>query len=184
MRVTIFFVDLVVCSQRSGIFRSDEYIDRRAADQPGIWIRESAAGLDLQRISDRVCRIPVAGRMAGRTLRTAPDPDPGSVVLGRSHIADRAAAFEHRPCHGLADRAAVCFRRRRVGDLSGSEPVCGPLDSDARAWRDQRIDLCRGGSRQRIDASHAELADYAPWLAGRLLVQRGWWALPQPSCGG
>ena len=53
------------------------------ADLAGVWARQPAAGMDLQRVSAGVCGVPGAGGMAGGALWAAPRADIWSAVVGR-----------------------------------------------------------------------------------------------------
>ena len=134
-------------------------------NQPRIRSRQCAAGLDYQRVSDRVCVIPSAGWVDCCTARATKSSYPGSAVVGRINAFDRAdpSADAWRPLD--VDGGSLRARRRRGNHLSCFKPVCRSMDSRQRARHGQRRHLFRGRSRSRADSTAAGRDHRRAWVA-------------------
>jgi hypothetical protein len=68
--------------ERRGFSGPDQSFHRRTADQHRIWPWESTPGLDIQRISYRLCGVSAPGGMACHAFWAAPGAHPGSFWWG------------------------------------------------------------------------------------------------------
>ena len=130
------------------ILSAVSYLDRAnisvaGVHRRGIRAEQCAVGLCVQRDADWLCPLSDRGWKTRRPLRTSPRADGGSRVVGDLHRIDRPGAVHHPRGAVSVHRDSLSAGCRRGSGVSLVEPICGAMDSGARARHRQRLDFCR-----------------------------------------
>src|SRR5258708_35424184 len=101
---------LVIHPQRSCLSRPYQHINRRSADQHGVWTRQPEAGVDLQRLPDRIRRFSTSSRMVSGTLRTSARPYHRGFVVGCCNRSHSTPSLWYLARCRAVDRDPICPR--------------------------------------------------------------------------